>query len=473
MQSIVNCHTISNEEIENHLEMGRLMLSRGQYSDALSHYHMAVEADPNNYLTIFKRATVYLALGKHKAALDDLNEVIVLKPDFLAARLQRGSVLLKQGRLDESHIDYEWVLRLEPYNEEAVHSYSMIEPLKHDIQMAYRLIEDHSWAEAVELLTRLLHELPWDCKLREMRSNAYERLGDIVNAISDLRATTKMRSDNTDGYLKLSKLHFDLGEADESLNTIRECLKLDPDHKLCFTHYKKVKKLAAIVKAMNEFAAEGQYKECAEKARSALKHESENMNMIHVIKSKLCHCLSKGGDANEAVTVCSEALKLYPQDVNVLCDRADAHLNNENYDDALSDYKKASQMDEHSSRAEEGIKRTQKLEKQSKKRDYYKILGVARNANKKEIAKAYRKLAMQWHPDLFSGDEKKAAEKKFIDIASAKEVLTDPEKRQKFDNGEDPLDAEAQASGGFHPFGGQGFNPFGSNNGYQFKFTFN
>ncbi|XP_054159835.1 dnaJ homolog subfamily C member 3-like [Oppia nitens] len=472
---IDSCLTISNEEIENHLEMGRQMLSRGQYSDALSHYHMAVEADPNNYLTIFKRATVYLALGKHKAALDDLNEVIVLKPDFLAARLQRGSVLLKQGRLDESHIDYEWVLRLEPYNEEAVHSYSMIEPLKHDIQTAYLLIEDHDWPQAVELLTRLLHELPWDCKLREMRSMAYEKLGDIVNAISDLRATTKMRSDNTDGYLKISKLHYDLGEADESLNTIRECLKLDPDHKLCFNHYKKVKKLAAQVKTMNEFALEGQYNDCSDKAKLALKTESENPNMIHMIKSKMCHCLTKGGDANEAITVCSEALKLYPEDVNVLCDRADAYLNNEDYERALNDFKRAHQIDEHSSRAEEGIKRTQKLEKQSKKRDYYKILGVPRNANKREITKAYRRLAMQWHPDQYQGDEKKMAEKKFIDIASAKEVLTDPEKRQKFDNGEDPLDAEAQANAGSHGFNpfGNGFNPFGgSNGGYSFKFTY-
>jgi DnaJ family protein C protein 3 len=79
---------------------------------------------------------------------------------------------------------------------------------------------------------------------------------------------------------------------------------------------------------------------------------------------------------------------------------------------------------------------------------------------------------MQWHPDLFQGEEKKAAEKKFIDIASAKEVLTDPEKRQKFDNGEDPLDPEQQVNQGFHPFG-QGFNPFGGQSGYTFKFTFN
>lgn len=52
-----------------------------------------------------------------------------------------------------------------------------------------------------------------------------------------------------------------------------------------------------------------------------------------------------------------------------------------------------------------------------------------RTAQKKEIIKAYRKLAQQWHPDNFQDPEdKKAAEKKFIDIAQAKEVLTDPGK---------------------------------------------
>lgn len=55
------------------------------------------------------------------------------------------------------------------------------------------------------------------------------------------------------------------------------------------------------------------------------------------------------------------------------------------------------------------------------------VLLFFRNANKQEIIKAYRKLAQQWHPDNFQSEtEKKEAEKKFIDIASAKEVLTDP-----------------------------------------------
>lgn len=49
-----------------------------------------------------------------------------------------------------------------------------------------------------------------------------------------------------------------------------------------------------------------------------------------------------------------------------------------------------------------------------------------RNAQKREILKAYRKLAMEWHPDKHEGANKEAAEKKFMDIADAKEVLTDP-----------------------------------------------
>src|SRR6478735_4123612 len=63
--------------------------------------------------------------------------------------------------------------------------------------------------------------------------------------------------------------------------------------------------------------------------------------------------------------------------------------------------------------------------------DYYKALGVDKNATQEDIKKAYRKLARQYHPDLNPND--KEAHKKFQQLNEANEVLNDPEKRKKYD----------------------------------------
>lgn len=64
-------------------------------------------------------------------------------------------------------------------------------------------------------------------------------------------------------------------------------------------------------------------------------------------------------------------------------------------------------------------------------KDYYKILGVAKDANADAIKKAYRKLAMKYHPDKSAGD--KAKEEKFKEVSEAYAVLSDPEKRKQYD----------------------------------------
>ena len=72
----------------------------------ISIYIAFIEGDSNNYLTYYKRGTVYLALGKAKFALLDLDRVLELKPDFTSARLQRGNVLLKQAQFEKAEADF-------------------------------------------------------------------------------------------------------------------------------------------------------------------------------------------------------------------------------------------------------------------------------------------------------------------------------------------------------------------------------
>ncbi|MPC47362.1 DnaJ subfamily C member 3 [Portunus trituberculatus] len=118
------------------------------------------DGDPSNYLSYYRRATVYLALGRSRTGLQDLDEVIRLKPDFTAARAQRGGVLVKLGRLEEAHIDLENVLRKEPTHEEANRLYVMIEPLKREVLEAYSSVRTGRYHQATLLLKGIIEPHP-------------------------------------------------------------------------------------------------------------------------------------------------------------------------------------------------------------------------------------------------------------------------------------------------------------------------
>jgi curved DNA-binding protein len=96
-------------------------------------------------------------------------------------------------------------------------------------------------------------------------------------------------------------------------------------------------------------------------------------------------------------------------------------------------------------------------------KDYYKILGVGRNADDKEIKKAFRKLAQQYHPDKNPGD--KAAEAKFKEINEAYTVLSDPDKRSKYDRFGAQWEQYARGGGRAEDFDWAGWSGMGGGNG--------
>ncbi len=122
----------------------------------------------------------------------------------------------------------------------------------------------------------------------------------------------------------------------------------------------------------------------------------------------------------------------------------------EEYEEAVRDYEKAHRLDRGNHEVRRGLQSAKLELKKSKRKDYYKILGVQKAASDDEIKKAYRKRALSHHPDRHSNatdEEKREHEKKFKEVGEAYGVLSDSKKRSRYDNGHDLEDLDGHGHG--------------------------
>lgn len=180
----------------------------------------------------------------------------------------------------------------------------------------------------------------------------------------------------------------------------------------------------------------------------------------------------------KATPFCEEALKHNPHSLAALLNRAQSQLEQEDYEGAISTLNTAKEHHPSSNKIPPLLQKAHTLLKRSKSKDYYKILGVSRDADERDIKAAYRRLVKQHHPDKTmkaaknkddpkEADEiKKQAEKKMAGINEAYEVLSNPELRARFDRGDDPNSHESQGQ----PFQGQPFFFQQGGGGQQFFF---
>jgi DnaJ homolog subfamily C member 3 len=135
----------------------------------------------------------------------------------------------------------------------------------------------------------------------------------------------------------------------------------------------------------------------------------------------------KKGDATNTKKWCSATLDMDENDVDALTNLGELAMGEEDFEGAVRHLNKAQEgTGGQNRRVQELLMEAQTLLKRSKTRDYYKILSVAKDADKREIKKAYRKLAQEWHPDKYSGElGPEAVEAKMAEINQAYEVLYD------------------------------------------------
>jgi DnaJ homolog subfamily C member 3 len=345
------------------------------------------------------------------------------------------------------------------------------------INEAQRAFSASKWPLARDYLNEALRYAEASSRLYLQRSWCHYHSKDYYESIADAGRALKTEPDNIDALQLRGTAYFYLGEIDSALTHFRKALQLDPEHKACKDVYRRVKKVTDSDKKATQALDRKDFDAAAQHLRKVLEAAGDNAQVATLARKRLADALRRLKQFSEAKTLIQQVLERDSQDgaahrlLGQLC------MDSEDFDCAVANLKRAAEILQGDREVAEELQKAEAAQKQSKMKDWYKILGVSRRATAKEIKKAYREQALKWHPDKHkSEEEKEKAEKIFQDVAQAYEILSDDQKRAAYDRGEDVTGNNQQ--GGGHPGGGfpHGFNPFQhfghGGGGQRFHFQF-
>jgi len=406
--------------------------------------------------------------GRTSAAIVDLGHALAEDPGFTAAQLLRATLNLEAGNCQEAVSEYEAVLN--------------VDPRKRDAQK--RLPDARACAEALQLASEAKRRGDWSAVERHIgealasgrankapgllvqRAEARMQLQQFPEAAADCQSAIRLDKGMVEAYRVRGDAFYAQQEWKTAVLHQQQALRLDPENRLVKHRYK----LASKVQTLAEEAARAEAAGDIDAAVRALQElelvDPGHQPMVLNTCAKLAKLLLRKRDHRGAIEAGNRALAIQRGHGEALESVVDSHMALGEFDEALGVLRSHGGNDQRSHMLRQ---RVQKAKEMADRVDYYQVLGVPRTASGREIKKAYRTLALEWHPDKARTDEMRVEfDVKFKAINVAYGILSDDEKRAKFDRGEDPEKPQQQQQQG-HPFGGGGF-PGGGGQRFSFRF---
>lgn len=435
--------------------LGEVAMSERRLSDAVSYYTQAIEMEPENPINYYKLFRVHHRMNKLEDALKDLSKALKYDPNSSEYRKHRARILVATGQCQEAVGDYNQIMlndssvmddkSLEDSYERAQHCATMI-------SRATDAYLGESWEEAVEYLNEALAHTEQAVDLLYMKARSSQNIEDYYSVVADTGRILKHSSKNIDAYQLRGEAYYKLGEHDVAVKHYREGLKLDPEHKGCKEQHKKVKGIMKKNKKAEDAFNSGNFQDAINFWEQAVEIDETHTEFVYGAALNIAKALSKLDKHDEAENEANGVLE-YEERLEALYVLSDIFLAAEKFDDAVRTLRRAVEISEGEEQqtARGKLKEAEVALKQSKEKNYYKILEVSRTASSKEIKKKYRELALKWHPDK-NKDNREEAEKKFQDISEAYEVLSDTELRGKYDRGEEVFENQGGGPRHHNPF---------------------
>ena len=382
----------------------------------------AIEADPKNATYYSNRAAAYISANKFYEAMEDCKMADELDPNNMKILLRLGRVYTSLGRPDE-----------------AVQVYDSINATAKDKQPALtmqkhlRMAEDTARNEGSgSMVIYALNEAEKGLgagvdkprKWQLMRGEAHLRMGN-ANALGEAQnvAMSLLRYNNQDpdALVLRGRILYAQGENDKAVQHFRQALACDPDFKAAVKYLRMVQKLDRMKSEGNAAFKSGRFQEAIDTYTQALEVDPSNKGTNSKILQNRALCHSRQKSWKQAIADCEKALELDPSYTKARKTRAKALGENGNWEEAVRDLKAIQEENPSEPGIAKEIRDAEMELKKSKRKDYYKILGIEKDATEQQIKKAYRKLAIVHHPDK-NPDDADAADR-FKEIQEAHETL--------------------------------------------------
>ncbi|CAB3249857.1 unnamed protein product [Arctia plantaginis] len=452
---------------EEKKESGNHLYKFKNYKGALTMYDEAIQLCPDNAAYYGNRSACYMMLGMYKKALEDAQKAVSLDSTFTKGYIRMAKCCIALG--DLAGVEQAVHRATELGGAEcAASERRALEALRKLHEEGQRAMEAADYRRVVFCMDRCLDYSPSCTKAKLTKAECLAMLGRCQEAQEIANDSLRFDSFDTEAiYVRGLCLYFE-DKDEQAFKHFQQVLRLAPDHKKAMETYKKAKLLKQKKEEGNEAFKMGRWQQALSLYNEALTIDPNNKIVnakLYYNKATVC---AKLNQIKEAVEACTAALELDENYVKALLRRAKCYSELCEFEEAVKDYEKLYKIDK--SKENKQLLHQAKLAlKKSKRKDYYKILGIDKSASEDEIKKAYRKRALVHHPDRHAGApdiERREQERRFKEVGEAYGVLSDPKKRVRYDHGQDLNDdgssmADIDPNEIFQTFcsrGGQNFN---------------
>ncbi|KAI5284972.1 hypothetical protein KEM54_000918 [Ascosphaera aggregata] len=450
--------SLSSADAEAFKAAGNKYYKAGDYEKAIQEYTKAVDASPKSPTYLSNRAAAYISAQKYHLALRDCLAADSLDPNNEKIQHRLARIYTSLGRPSDAIAVYSKIGASVSARDRAA-----ADVMLENLSSAKDSLENDSGgnraAYHIEQAKKGLGQgvsIPREWRLMQikawLKTGTASSLGDAQNACM---ALLRENSQDPDALSLRGKIFYAQGSHDHAIKHLKLALGLDPDSKDTVTMLRMVQRLLRLKDEGNAAFKAKKYTEAIDIYTRALQVDPKNKD----INSKLLR--NRGvsylnlNKYDEAIADCTEALSLDPGYVRAKRTRAKATGQKGDWEAAVKELKAIKEEHGAEGGLAEEIRNAEFELKKAQRKDYYKILGVDKNASDNEIKKAYRKMAVKYHPDKNLDSEEGDA--MFKEIGEAYETLSDPQKRAAYDNGDDLMDPADMFGGGMGGgFGGGG-----------------